>query len=232
MGSHLGVSIYYAVLLAEAGPPNVDKGTSTESQLLYFSGTEHRSSGDDRENTNENNQIVPRDSARELHACAHSHFGGRLCERLFPQDKNGTYVQPHYRSNPDGNPYNNWSFPGNVNPHTGKVATGNPETYIRNYYGLRSGNPPNAYGAPRSDMSPMEAVQTGLAALGYSPGSVDGVPGPRTFEVVKRFQSNKGLSASGELNERTIKPIPTASILCYKRKSKEPNHALSMRSSS
>ena len=47
---------------------------------------------------------------------------------------NGTYVQPHYRSNPDGNPYNNWSYPGNVNPYTGKVATGNPETYLDNYY--------------------------------------------------------------------------------------------------
>jgi hypothetical protein len=46
---------------------------------------------------------------------------------------NGTYVQPHYRSNPDGNPYNNWSFPGNTNPYTGKVATGNPSTYLKNY---------------------------------------------------------------------------------------------------
>lgn len=48
--------------------------------------------------------------------------------------KNGTYVQPHYRSNPDGNPYNNWSFPGNTNPYTGKTATGNPSTYLKNYY--------------------------------------------------------------------------------------------------
>lgn len=47
--------------------------------------------------------------------------------------KDGTYVRPHMRSNPDGNPYNNWSYPGNINPYTGKVATGNPETYLRNY---------------------------------------------------------------------------------------------------
>lgn len=53
--------------------------------------------------------------------------------------KDGTYVQPHYRSNPDGNPYNNWSYPGNVNPYTGKVATGNPSTYLDNYYN-RSNN--------------------------------------------------------------------------------------------
>lgn len=45
---------------------------------------------------------------------------------------NGTYVQGHYRSNPDGNPYNNWSYPGNTNPYTGVTATGNPSTYLRN----------------------------------------------------------------------------------------------------
>ena len=47
--------------------------------------------------------------------------------------KDGTYVRQHVRSNPDGNPYNNWSYPGNVNPYTGKVATGNPDTYLKNY---------------------------------------------------------------------------------------------------
>jgi len=54
--------------------------------------------------------------------------------------KNGTYVMGHWRSSPDGNPYNNWSFPGNINPYTGKVATGNPETYLKNYYKYSKGN--------------------------------------------------------------------------------------------
>lgn len=48
--------------------------------------------------------------------------------------RNGTYVNGHYRSEPDGNPYNNYSFPGNTNPYTGKTAGGSPETYLRNYY--------------------------------------------------------------------------------------------------
>jgi len=34
--------------------------------------------------------------------------------------KNGTYVSPYYRSNPDGNFGNNWSTAGNINPYTGK----------------------------------------------------------------------------------------------------------------
>jgi hypothetical protein len=48
--------------------------------------------------------------------------------------KNGTYVQPYVRSSPDGNPYNNYSYPGNTNPYTGKVAAGNPNTYLARYY--------------------------------------------------------------------------------------------------
>lgn len=55
--------------------------------------------------------------------------------------KNGTYVEPYYRSSPDGNPYNNYSYPGNVNPYTGKVATGNPDTYLNRYYNKSSYNP-------------------------------------------------------------------------------------------
>jgi hypothetical protein len=46
---------------------------------------------------------------------------------------NGTYVQPYYRSNPDGNFYNNWSTKGNVNPYTGKVGTKTQPSYTSEY---------------------------------------------------------------------------------------------------
>ena len=36
---------------------------------------------------------------------------------------NGTYVQSHYRTAPDGVKSNNWSHYGNVNPYTGRVGT-------------------------------------------------------------------------------------------------------------
>jgi hypothetical protein len=45
----------------------------------------------------------------------------------------GTYVGGHYRSNSDGNLYNNWFYPGNVNPYTGKQATGDPNRYLEQY---------------------------------------------------------------------------------------------------
>ena len=37
-----------------------------------------------------------------------------------------TYVPPHYRTEPDGNPYNNYSTKGNTNPYTGERGYENP----------------------------------------------------------------------------------------------------------
>jgi len=48
--------------------------------------------------------------------------------------RDGTYVQPHYRTNPDVNPYNNYNFPGNYNPNTGRTTPGNSDTYLERYY--------------------------------------------------------------------------------------------------
>lgn len=53
--------------------------------------------------------------------------------------KNGTYVQPHYRSSPNSTPNDNYSTKGNVNPYTGKEGTRNPEP--NNQYGYPSLQP-------------------------------------------------------------------------------------------
>lgn len=37
--------------------------------------------------------------------------------------KDGTYVQPHYRSSPNSSYNDNWSVRGNTNPYTGKSGT-------------------------------------------------------------------------------------------------------------
>ena len=61
--------------------------------------------------------------------------------------KDGTYVRPHYRTSPDGNPYNNYSFPGNYNPNTGRITPGNPQTYLDRYYNRSS----SSYSTPSID---------------------------------------------------------------------------------
>lgn len=40
--------------------------------------------------------------------------------------QDGTYVAPHWRSAPDGNPNNNWTTTPNVNPYTGERGTRPP----------------------------------------------------------------------------------------------------------
>ena len=50
----------------------------------------------------------------------------------------GTYVQPHYSTNPDSTKLNNWSTQGNYNPYTGQAGTVDP------YRSTRS----NPFGTP------------------------------------------------------------------------------------
>jgi hypothetical protein len=40
--------------------------------------------------------------------------------------RDGSYVQPHYRSAPDSSYNNNWSVQGNTNPYTGRSGTLSP----------------------------------------------------------------------------------------------------------
>lgn len=47
---------------------------------------------------------------------------------------NGTYVKGYYRTEADGNPYNNYSYPGNYNPNTGRITGGSASSYLNNYY--------------------------------------------------------------------------------------------------
>ncbi|MGE5513850.1 MAG: hypothetical protein ACM31O_21695 [Bacteroidota bacterium] len=54
--------------------------------------------------------------------------------------RDGTYVQPHYQTNPDGNKFNNYSTQGNVNPYTGKPGTVDP------FNSLGSTNSNSGYG--------------------------------------------------------------------------------------
>jgi len=37
--------------------------------------------------------------------------------------RDGTYVQPHFRSSPDSSQFNNYSYQGNTNPYNGNVGT-------------------------------------------------------------------------------------------------------------
>jgi hypothetical protein len=135
--------------------------------------------------------------------------------------KDGTYVAPHYRSKPDGNPLNNYSYPGNYNPHTGEVAPGNPETYLQNYYGdrVRQNGPtypssgsvylPRQAPSVNYEQQLVSAVQLALIAAGFDSGSVDGMYGRRTADALSRFQSSRGLPITGHIDTGTAGALIT-----------------------
>jgi len=77
----------------------------------------------------------------------------------------GTYVTGHYRSAPNGNPYDNFSFPGNTNPYTGKTATGNPDTYLKNYYGNSSSTYGTTYYVSSNSLNVRSGPSTNYSVL-------------------------------------------------------------------
>jgi peptidoglycan hydrolase-like protein with peptidoglycan-binding domain len=56
-------------------------------------------------------------------------------------------------------------------------------------------------------------AQQRLADLGYDPGEADGVLGPRTRAAVTAFQKDKGLSATGRINEVLLETLRAAQNL-------------------
>lgn len=65
--------------------------------------------------------------------------------------KDGTYVQPHYRSDPNGTKSDNWTTKGNINPYTGEIGTRTYDNY--NNYGRGDGSGNDGYGDYRDDRS-------------------------------------------------------------------------------
>lgn len=97
----------------------------------------------------------------------HAVAGGDVHVRGYYRS-NGTYVQPHYRSAPDGVFSNNWTTLGNVNPYTGEAGhlaappahNGQASEQVpadtdrSPTRPVRSAAPTNALVAPKSSVSP------------------------------------------------------------------------------
>lgn len=68
--------------------------------------------------------------------------------------KNGTYVEPHYRSDNNGSAYDNWSTRGNQNPYTGQYGTRTENSYssrgVSSYGSINDSNRRNGLGAINS----------------------------------------------------------------------------------
>ncbi|HBC91378.1 MAG TPA: hypothetical protein DCZ10_00340 [Pelotomaculum sp.] len=54
------------------------------------------------------------------------------------------------------------------------------------------------------------AMQKSLAGLGYEPGPIDGIFGPKTKRALTGFQKSQGLPADGVVNFQTIMALTTS----------------------
>lgn len=72
-----------------------------------------------------------------------------------------------------------------------------------NYARFSSGSMPNLE---------VRAMQAALLVLGYAPGKIDGVLGPRTQAMLKNFQIAHQLPATGELDHTSYQKITSAAF--------------------
>jgi peptidoglycan hydrolase-like protein with peptidoglycan-binding domain len=56
--------------------------------------------------------------------------------------------------------------------------------------------------APGLEIEAVRDIQRELQTHGYKPGAVDGVPGPRTCNAVRRYQKDAGLEVDGVLDPK------------------------------
>ena len=63
----------------------------------------------------------------------------------------------------------------------------------------------SAAGSARNDM--VMRVQQGLDQLGYDPGPVDGLYGPKTTDAIRRYQGDHGLLTDGRATAELVEHI-------------------------
>ena len=63
---------------------------------------------------------------------------------------------------------------------------------------------------PRPPAGLVARIQRSLAALGYRPGPIDDIPGPRTRAAIRGFQAEHGLPVTGEISEGLANELPVA----------------------
>ena len=70
--------------------------------------------------------------------------------------------------------------------------------------------PPATRASPEPDQRVI-LVQTGLAELGYRPGSIDGFVGEATRRAIREFESDRSLPPTGEISSRLLAELKKVS---------------------
>ncbi len=72
------------------------------------------------------------------------------------------------------------------------------------------GKPTTAPASPTgTTKKTIQRAQESLQARGYQPGSADGVMGTKAIAALKKFQSDRGLTITGQLDSKTLEALST-----------------------
>lgn len=97
--------------------------------------------------------------------------------------------------------------PGSLLAHREAGGTACPGDFLESWVRVKRGEAPLAKppSGPKDmrDLSTVRALQEALVELGYDPGKVDGLMGPRTANALRAFQRRGGLLADGVLGPLT-----------------------------
>ena len=94
----------------------------------------------------------------------------------------------------------------------GFAARYNGPDYAKNHYDARLARASALFRAgPLPDLR-LRAAQLYLTYLGYAPGTVDGWFGTNTRKALVRFQEDKGLEATGRLDDKVFAVLERAGL--------------------
>jgi len=57
------------------------------------------------------------------------------------------------------------------------------------------------------DLDDLDGVQKALSKLGFDPGTIDGVDGPKTQQAVRAFQAHASIGIDGKVGTQTRKAL-------------------------
>lgn len=107
-------------------------------------------------------------------------------------------------------------FSAGTKPATVAVTTAPPATRIHPYKPPPKPSTRLTVQAPPVVLTPgdhgseVRALQRSLVGLGYSPGTIDGIYGPKTEHALKAFQAASGLATDGVLGPKTLAALKEA----------------------
>ena len=129
--------------------------------------------------------------------------------------KNGTYVQPHQRTYPNHTITDNYNYPGNYNPNTGRITGGSSPTHnATNFTPSTTGT---SYNAPIINTNPSRSADSFGSSLTNPRSPITSSRPESQMVMYAVVESNAALKAQPNYMADSKYAIPKGSIVRVKQ---------------